>query len=422
MRVIMSTVMQNRVHFCRAAAFWRALIAGLVSAALALVLASCGDGGTGGPDGGADTGTAEAAVVTATPAPPREFGYRLEPFLSAPIFIQILGFAVVPGAEDEAVVIAQHGRLWRVSLQSETPRMAGSFGDVTDRLVDDLEVEMGLLGLAFPPDFPQDSRVFLHYTADDPRRSVISWFPVANGVMEMAEEHIILEVAQPGAIHNGGQLAFGPDGLLYVALGDGGFGLGAGAQDLSNLLGSILRLDVSGDDYEVPPDNPFVDTPDARPEIYAYGFRNPWRFSFDRETGDLWTGDVGEVRWEEIDRVVAGGNYGWGIVEGNECFEADECATDGFVAPRFVYRHPDKGGAAVIGGFVYQGAAMPELAGWYVYGDFLAGKIWALNTADTAPPILLLDSEENISSFGELPDGELIVLSYRNAIFRLARS
>ena len=419
----MSTVMQNRVRFWRAAAFRRALITSLVPAALALVLvlAACGDGGAGGPDGRAGTATADAAAVTATPAPPREFGYRLRPFLPAAVFDKMLGFAVVPGAEDEAVLITQHGRIWRVPLEAETPAPALPFGDVTDRLVDDLKVELGLLGLAFAPGFPQDARVFLHYTAVGPT-SVISWFPVVNGVMEMGEEHIILEVPQPGATHNGGQLAFGPDGFLYVALGDGGLGREANGQNLSTLVGSFLRLDVSGDEYLVPPDNPFVDTPDARPEIYAYGFRNPWRFSFDRETGDLWTGDVGDLRWEEIDRVVAGGNYGWGVVEGTECFNADECVTDGFVAPRSVYGHDDDGGSAVIGGFVYRGSVMPELAGWYVFGDFSEGKIWALDTEAATPPVLLLDSDEFISSFGELPDGELIVLSFRNALFRLARS
>ena len=420
----MSTVMRNRVRRRRSTALLRALIAGLLPVGLALVLAlaACGGDGDGGSNGRAATATADAAEVPATPTPPPELGYRLEPVLAAATFRQMLGFAVIPGAEDEAVLITQHGRIWRVPLEAETPVAPIPFGDVTDRLVDDLEVEMGLLGLAFPPDFPQDNRVFVHYTADDPRRSVISWFPVANDIMEMAEEHIILEVPQPGEIHKGGQLAFGPDGMLYIGLGDGGLGREANGQNLSTLLGSILRLDVSGDDYAVPPDNPFVDTPDARPEIYAYGFRNPWRFSFDRETGDLWTADVGELRWEETDRVVAGGNYGWGVLEGYACFEADECATDGFVEPRSVYRHPDKGGAAIIGGFVYRGAAMPELAGWYVFGDFLSGEIWALNTADTTPPVLLLDSGELISSFAELPNGELIAVTYRNALFRLERS
>ena len=417
--------MRNRVRRRRSTALLRALIAGLLPAGLALVLAlaACGGDSEGGSNGRVPTGTGDAAEVTANSDLPRELGYRLETVLPSVATSQMLGFAVVPGTEDEAVLITQHGRILRVSLQEETFRLAGLFGDVTDRLVDDLEVEMGLLGLAFSPDFPQDNRVFVHYTADDPRRNVISWFPVANDIMEMAEEQIILEVPQPGEIHKGGQLAFGPDGMLYIALGDGGgLGRGANSQNLSNLLGSILRLDVSGDGYEVPPDNPFVDTPDARPEIYAYGFRNPWRFSFDRETGDLWTADVGELRWEETDRVVAGGNYGWGVLEGYACFEADECATDGFVAPRSVYRHPDKGGAAVIGGFVYRGAAMPELAGWYVFGDFLSGEIWALNTADATPPVLLLDSAELISSFAELPNGELIAVSYRNALYRLERS
>jgi hypothetical protein len=185
------------------------------------------------------------------------------------------------------------------------------------------------------------------------------------------------------------EFGFRPDerdpGARDAFLQKGGDGGGAGdpfgnAQDLSTLLGSILRLDVSGDGYEIPPDNPFMDRPGARPEIYAYGLRNPWRFSFDRESGELWAGDVGQNRWEETNRIVAGGNYGWDILEGFECFQTPDCETGGLIAPRSVYALD--GECAVIGGYVYRGSALPELDGWFVYGDFCSGKIWAVNTAD----------------------------------------
>ncbi len=176
---------------------------------------------------------------------------------------------------------------------------------------------------------------------------------------------------------------------------------------------------MSGEGYAVPPDNPFVGTPGARPEIYAYGLRNPWRFSFDRATGDLWAGDVGQNRWEEVDRIVAGANYGWNVIEGFECFDSSTCDTSGLEPPRAAYGRDD--GCSVTGGYVYRGPSMPELNGWYVYGDFCSGRIWAVNTADDSPPVLLTDTGLPIASFGELPDGQLLVLTFENVIYRLQR-
>ncbi|MDP3768778.1 MAG: PQQ-dependent sugar dehydrogenase, partial [Dehalococcoidia bacterium] len=169
-----------------------------------------------------------------------------------------------------------------------------------------------------------------------------------------------------------------------------------------------------------PPDNPFVDTPGALPEIYAYGLRNPWRFSFDRETGDLWAADVGQEAWEETDRIDAGGNYGWNIQEGFDCFAAPECDTEGLIQPRSAYQND--GDCSVTGGFVYRGSALPELDGWYVYGDFCSGNVWAVNTDDDSEPVLLAESGRMITSFGELPDGELVAVTYGNALARLERS
>ena len=235
--------------------------------------------------------------------------------------------------------------------------------------------------------------------------------------MDMASERVILEVPQPFANHNGGQLAFGPDGFLYWGLGDGG---SAGdpqdnGQKLSTLLASILRLDVSGDTYAVPPTNPFVSVAGARPEKYAYGLRNPWRFSFDSATGDLWAGDVGQDKWEEIDRITAGGNYGWSIMEGFECYRTPNCDQTGLTLPRAAYGHDL--GCSVTGGYVYRGAAMPELQGWYVYGDYCSGRIWALDTAGGQRAGASRGAGHPITSFGVLPNGEIVVVSFDKAIY-----
>ena len=170
----------------------------------------------------------------------------------------------------------------------------------------------------------------------------------------------------------------------------------------------------------MPPDNPFVDVAGAAPEKYAYGLRNPWRFSFDPATGDLWAGDVGQDKWEEIDRIVAGGNYGWSIMEGFECYRTPDCDQTGLILPRAAYGHDV--GCSVTGGYVYRGAAMPELQGWYVYGDYCSGRIWALDTASDSDPVLLAEPGHPITSFGVLPDGEIVAVSFDKAIYRLEAS
>jgi glucose/arabinose dehydrogenase len=331
----------------------------------------------------------------------------------------MLGFFMFPDSSDEAVVVQQTGEIWRVSVTDAF--VPALIADLSSRLIANPGMEEGLLGFAFSPRFQSDGRVYAYYSAGDPRRSVISRFAMRDGVMDMASERIILEVAQPYPNHNGGQLAFGPDGMLYVALGDGGAGGDphGNGQNLGALLGSILRIDVSGDGYAVPPDNPFVAQADASGEIWAYGLRNPWRFSFDSATGDLWAGDVGQNEWEEVDLIERGGNYGWTIMEGFECYGAAQCNQSGLRQPRAAYGHGD--GCSVTGGFVYRGEALPELVGWYVYGDFCSGNIWAVNTADSSDPVLLASSGQPIAAFGELPDGEIVAVTFANAIFRLAR-
>ena len=402
----------------------------ILSAAFACLLAVACSGGNAGqptatvpaaPSAGRTTATAPAAAsATPTSGGPTENGYELARTLPEANFDRMLGLAAIPGSPNEAVVLTQGGVIYRVALDgSSSPTL---FGDVSGLLIKNPGNEEGLLGLAFSLKFEADGRVFVCYTADSPRRSVLSRFDVSNGAMDMSSERVILEVPQPFANHNGGQLAFGPDGYLYWGLGDGGSGGDPqeNGQKLSTLLSSILRLDVSGDGYTVPPDNPFVNVAGAQPEKYAYGLRNPWRFSFDRLTGDLWAGDVGQDKWEEIDRIVSGENYGWSIMEGFECYRTPNCDQTGLIPPRAVYGHDV--GCSITGGYVYRGPSMPELQGWYVYGDYCSGRVWAVDTSSSAAPVLLADSGRTIASFAELPDGELLAVTFNNAIYRLQRA
>lgn len=232
-----------------------------------------------------------------------------------------------------------------------------------------------------------------------------------------------MEVAQPFANHNGGHLLFGPDGYLYIGLGDGGSGgdpQGHG-QDTSTLLGSLLRIDVSGGGggYAIPPDNPFANGGGA-PEVWAYGLRNPWRFAFDPETQQLWLADVGQNALEEVDRIQKGGNYGWNIMEGDRCFNPrSDCPTSGLILPRAVYGRAE--GCSVTGGFVYRGRALPELSGWFVYGDFCSGRVWAVNIADDSPAVQLMESGPSIAAFAEDADRELYLVTFNEAIYRIER-
>jgi len=334
----------------------------------------------------------------------------------------MLAFALIPGASSQAVIVTQGGKVYRLSLSGGAPDL---YGDLSARVIDfNTENEGGLLGLAFSPNFQSDHRVYLYFTSNgcpvsgSARCDVLARYTVVNNDINEASEVVLLEIADPYPNHNGGQVLFGPDGYLYVALGDGGSGGDPNetGQNPNDLLGSILRINVSGSGYTVPSDNPFPGNP-----VFAFGFRNPWRFSFDRETGAMWVGDVGQNQWEEVERVVKGGNYGWDCYEGFASYEPDGCPSSGFVAPRAVYSHDD-GSCSVTGGYVYRGPSMPELDGWYVYGDFCSGNIWAVNTVGSAAPVLLADTGLPIASFAELPDGELLVLTFANAVYRLARS
>jgi glucose/arabinose dehydrogenase len=283
--------------------------------------------------------------------------------------------------------------------------------------------EQGLLGLAFHPNYSNNGYFYVYYTPTA-TLSIISRFTVSSdaNVADASSEEVLLEITQPLTNHNGGQISFGPDGFLYLAVGDGG---GGGdpenhAQDRNNLLGNILRIDVdnreNGLKYAIPSSNPFVNESQVRPEIYAYGLRNPWRMSFDSQNGSLWTGDVGQGEREEINVIISGGNYGWKILEGTSCFSGD-CETTGLTAPVFEYGH-DNGDRSITGGFVYRGTAIPSLSGKYIYGDFVSGRIWALNTTDNTNE-LVLESRLSITSFGTDNDNELYVCAFDGIIYKL---
>lgn len=286
--------------------------------------------------------------------------------------------------------------------------------------------EQGLLGLAFHPNYSSNGNFYVFYTPTA-GLAVVSRFSVSGdaNVADASSEEVLLEIPQPQTNHNGGQIAFGPDGFLYIAVGDGGGGGDPdnNAQNRSNLLGNILRIDVdaqeNGLNYAIPASNPFLNDTSVRPEIYAYGLRNPWRMSFDVQDGTLWTADVGQGAREEINTIVNGGNYGWKILEGTTCFSGD-CETAGLEAPIFEYGH-DNGDRSVTGGFVYRGAAIPSLAGKYIYGDFVSGRIWALDVAGGVNE-LLLESRLSIASFGTDNDNEIYVCGFGGTIYKLGLS
>ncbi len=292
--------------------------------------------------------------------------------------------------------------------------------------------EKGLLGLAFHPDFSTNGRFFVNYTHRNGTQleTHISEFTVSLSDPNLADptsEIVLLVVDQPFDNHNGGQLAFGPDGFLYIGLGDGG---SAGdpqgnGQHLSTLLGKILRIDVSTPGvYAIPGDNPFATAGGGvRPEIWAYGLRNPWRFSFDPPAGRLFAGDVGQDSFEEVDLIISGGNFGWNIMEGNHCYPPGTASCDmtGLIPPITEYGHDVAGGTSIIGGFFYRGSNVPALAGMYLFGDLSSGNVWGLReVSGNWQRTLMLVHNLTVSAFGRDNAGELYLVDYVNgAILRI---
>lgn len=316
-------------------------------------------------------------------------------------------------------VVEQPGR---IRVLEGPVLLPAPFLDITKQVL--FGGERGLLGLAFHPDYRHNGRFFVDYTRKPDGATVVAEYrrgPTATSASQ--KERILLIVPQPYPNHNGGMVAFGPDGYLYIGLGDGGSKGDPDnrAQNPEDLLGKILRIDVDrGDPYGIPMDNPFAKG-GGRPEIYAVGLRNPWRFAFDVKTGNLWVADVGQYKWEEIDLVTRGGNYGWRMMEGTHCFHpSTDCRITPFSLPVSEYFH-EKGRCSITGGYVYRGRVVQGLIGAYVYGDFCSGEIFALYKGRTTEePHPVLKSTLLISSFGEDAEGELYVLDHKGGVYRLS--
>ena len=370
--------------------------------------AACGsdDGGTvGPPQGTTPVGLAEVASG-----------------LSFPLYL------TAPAGDNSRLFIVEKGgaiRIVKDGVLLPTP-----FLDLGGRV--STGAEQGLLGLAFDPAYATNGRFVVDYT-DVNGNTVVSTFQAAAGEPDRADptsEAVVLTVEQPFANHNGGQVLFGSDGMLYIGLGDGGGGgdPGGRGQSLTELLGKILRVDVrSGTGYTVPADNPFVGRTDARPEIWSFGLRNPWRFTFDPATGDLYIADVGQNAWEEVDVATAahgagrGANFGWSAMEGLHCFKVTPCDPGLFTLPVLEYSHAD--GCSVSGGFVYRGAAIPDLQGHYFYADYCSGWVrsFRLQDGQAVEPHqwAALAPGGSVPSFGQDAAGEIYVLSAGGRVFRI---
>ncbi|NWG19856.1 MAG: PQQ-dependent sugar dehydrogenase [Chloroflexi bacterium] len=350
--------------------------------------------------------TAQASAVW----PPR---IRLQPVASGfdrPLYVTHAG-----DGSGRLFVVEKVGR---INVVRDGQVLAEPFLDITDR-VGSRANEQGLLSVAFHPRYQDNGWFFVNYTNQE-GDTVIARFSAAGDRADAAGEQILLTIDQPYGNHNGGLVTFGPDGMLYIGMGDGGSAndpLGAG-QDRTTLLGKILRINVNGLPYTIPGDNPWASGDGGRQEIWTVGVRNPWRFSFDRATGDLFIADVGQNRLEEVHLLRAGqggANLGWNVMEGDDCFRDTNCDRAAFEAPITVYPH--NSGCSVTGGYVYRGASFAALQGVYVFGDFCSGTIWGLRpSAGGWERAELLQSGLQIASFGEDEAGELYVTGYGDGI------
>lgn len=409
----------------------------IVAAALsALLVSACADSSS---DEQAQVSPSPAATAVSTPAAasssaagtatpgnasvrrpaqaydPDSFTLELEPVLSglrAPLMV-----TAPPDGSGRLFIVEQGGTI-RIARNGQL--LPQPFLDISSSVVSG--GERGLLGMAFHPRYAENGRFFVMYTARGDGENTVARYQVSSDPnrADPNSATTLLSIEDFASNHNAGMLAFGPDGYLYVGTGDGG---GANdpqrtAQDRGAWLGKMLRLDVDGGEpYAVPRDNPFVGQGNARPEIWAYGLRNPWRYSFDRETGDLWIADVGQNQVEEINRQPTGSrggeNYGWPVMEGLRCLRGDSCDRSGLTLPVVEYGRDE--GQSITGGFVYRGQGYPSLTGAYLFADFVSGRIWSLHQGADGRWVRteLLDTDLGISSFGEDQDGELYVTDLR---------
>ena len=357
-------------------------------------------------------------------------------------------YATSKNLESEFIfIVEQDGR---IQLLKNKKKLNDPFLDISDRVHQTFYPgdERGLLGLTFHPNFKENGFFYVNYVDQD-GYTIISRFYSNGLVVSKESEFILLKLLQPYSNHNGGHIEFGPDGYLYISIGDGG---SAGdpenrAQRLDNLFGKILRIDINnGIPYSIPKDNPFIDNPNAKSEIWSYGFRNVWRFSFDKLNGNLFLGDVGQNKFEEIDFEPydsnGGLNYGWKIKEGFHCFESETCNRNNLIDPIYEYpnnanylktlvglRQKNTNGCSVTGGYVYRGNNIEKLYGKYIFGDYCTGKIWSFNYNDrkvldftnhTTSIMASIDKNSfYLSSFGEQESGELFLIDYNGIIYQL---
>ena len=386
-----------------------------------LVAVACQPTLPGVPTPAPRTAAPGASEGPTNPPATMDFAIGLEPFA------EVQGGPLAIAAPDDGTgrlfVATRAGQVWSVSADGVV--LPDPMIDLSPFIVSG--GEQGLLGLDLHPDFPADPRAFINYTGENGDTSIssIALDPANPDRFDVGSLRRLLFIEQPYANHNGGGTVFGPDGYLYLALGDGGSGGDPhdNGQRLDTLLGKILRIDVDaeGREYGIPDGNPFVDG-DGMDEIWQYGLRNPWRFSFDRGTGDLWIGDVGQGAWEEID-VARGGegglNFGWNRMEGGHCYRDDGCSPDGLTLPVTEYGH-DRG-CTVIGGYVYRGEAFPVLEGAYLFADYCSGLIFAIESTTSAlvAPAEVGDTDGGVSAFGEDTNGELYVTTLDGTIYRV---
>lgn len=367
-----------------------------------------------------------AMPILTRDAPPRSELYTWT--LIAEDFDSPLGVVRPPDNSGRLMVVEQQGLIFVVQPDGRTEPTP--FLDISDLLPAGVFLgsytEQGLLGMAFPPDYSASGRFYISYTNFE-GDSVIARYNVGTNPDEAdtTSSQIILKVDQPFVDHNGGNIVFGPDGMLWIGFGDGGNVNEPNTRSLDPtlMLGKMLRIDVSGNEYTIPADNPFVGTPSTSPEIWASGLRNPWRFTFDRSTGDLYIGDVGQWNWEEVNFQPAssrgGENYGWSAYEGTHIYLENVTIDEPVAMPFYEYPHVD--GCSVTGGYVYRGKALPELEGYYFFGDYCNGMIWTSyrDTNGEWQTTPFMDTEFVISSFGEDTDGELYLVDYKGAIYQL---